>query len=581
VSTAAGALRYLVVRSTVNRLHVQLRRLKTPRYVLALLAGGLWLMGVFSRSMVSPHAAGTGSDDFAGFFPMIYEAVLVLSALLTWIFGKAEPAIAFTGADVQMLFPAPVSRSALVRYKLVQAQFPILFTVVIWLAFLTQSSPLAAGYRAAALWVLFTTLYLHRVGASFVKVGAARHGAAGLRRHAIPAVLAAAAIAATGWGIWSAWPAMSAAFADQAFGTALLALRDTPALRVVLWPFHALVAPVFADAPAAWARAMIWAVLLFAGCYAWVMRAAVGFEEAAMQRAERLAAQRASRRSSRGGATLRAGRAWFTLALGGRPWVAIIWKNVTAFQRIANPGRTALLVAAGVVIISVSAPKNAALPMLFSTFSVMGILWLALLGAMAVRVDLQQDMLQLPLLRTYPLSGRTLVAAEIGGTILLLCAMEAILVVVALGTAALGAGMPRAWPARFTADALPIMLAGFIILPAFTALRVAVANAWAVLLPGWVRLGPDRQAGIEAMGQNLVLLAGSLIALLVLLILPGLAGTVVWFVLARSLHLAAWGAPPAAIVAAAVCAGELWLLVRWLGGVLSRTDPAAVEAATA
>src|SRR5262249_25696958 len=141
-----------------------------------------------------------------------------------------------------------------------------------------------------------------------------------------------------------------------------------------------------------------------------------------------------------------------------------------------------------------------------------------------VRVDLQQDMLHLQLLRTYPLSGAAIVAAEIGSTVLILCTFQALL---AAGSAiAALAALSSSSTARTLEVALrawPMVVGGAIVLPAVTALRGAVANGWAVLFPGWVQLGPTRTAGIEAIGANMLTVFGSMLAHLMLLVLPGAA----------------------------------------------------------
>ena len=127
------------------------------------------------------------------------------------MFGDPEPALTFTNAEVQLLFPAPVSRRALVHYKLAQAQVPILISVLIWKIVL-QRDPLAnTPLRAIALWVLFTTLYLHRVGASFVRVAATQHGRTGLRRNLVPLAIAGTVIAAPSGRSCAPTPALAAA----------------------------------------------------------------------------------------------------------------------------------------------------------------------------------------------------------------------------------------------------------------------------------------------------------------------------------------------------------------------------------
>ena len=192
------------------------------------------------------------------------------------------------------------------------------------------------------------------------------------------------------------------------------------------------------------------------------------------------------------------------------------------------------------------------------------------LGPLYVRTDLQQDMLVLPLLKTYPLSGAQVVGAEIASTVVILAAFQAALLIV---------GFPQLVHIVGGERSVPVALAGILATPAITALRSAVANAWAVLLPGWIHLGPGRASGIEGLGQNLVAIFGSAIAHGLLLILPAAFALPVWIV--GRVWVGDWMMVPAAFTASAVAFGELWLLVRWLGASFSRTDPSDVEAAIA
>jgi hypothetical protein len=566
VNGTVGALRYLLLRSIANRTRTQLRRIRSPRYAVALIAAALYFWSLTSRGGVS---RGPSAADAQRIMPMIYEVLLAVMTIGVWIFGPAEPALVFSGAEVQMLFPAPVSRRALINYKLAQTQFTILFSALIWQLLLSRTSTAVPVLHALGLWALFTTLYLHRVGASFVRVDAAQGGRAGLRKHALPIAVVVLAVIAVVWTVAADVPALAAGLQDGTLGGRLLALRNDPLISIVLWPFHALVAPVFARTTAAWSATIGWALVLLLLSYLWVIRTGVQFEEAAVRKSERLAAQRAARRT-RGSFALKASRPWLSLAPTGRPAIAIAWKNMVAFQRLLPITRVTLIVLLAVVVASGTLP-GMHLGWAVVRAAALGLAGLLILfGPLYVRTDLHQDMLMLSLLRSYPLSGFAIVAAELGGTLALLLAMQAVLLLV---------GFPALAQMAGTARALPITVAGIFAVPAITALRVAVANAWVVLLPGWVHLGAGRAAGIEALGQNLVTILGSMIAHLLLLIVPTVAALLVGRLL--SPELGYWAYVPAAMLGAFFAAVELWGITGWLGQVLMRTDPSDVDAVSA
>ncbi|HEY2896252.1 MAG TPA: putative ABC exporter domain-containing protein, partial [Gemmatimonadaceae bacterium] len=178
------ALRYLLWHSARNRMRGQVARLKRPRYLLAVLAGGLYFGTLlFNSRMPSPLTGSTSST----IGQVIYTAIIFVTVASGWVFGSDRPALAFTEAEVQLLFPAPLSRSALVRYKVAQAQIVVLFSVIIWVVLLRRGgAALPFWMRAISLWIILSTLYLHRVGASLVRTSAVAHGRRGVRTNAIP-----------------------------------------------------------------------------------------------------------------------------------------------------------------------------------------------------------------------------------------------------------------------------------------------------------------------------------------------------------------------------------------------------------
>ena len=82
---------------------------------------------------------------------------------------------------MSLLFPAPLSRNALIGYKLTRAQMAVIINVLIWVFILRRGGTvLPAAMRALAIWVLFSTLNLHRLGAALVRAGAGQAAEAAL-----------------------------------------------------------------------------------------------------------------------------------------------------------------------------------------------------------------------------------------------------------------------------------------------------------------------------------------------------------------------------------------------------------------
>ncbi len=104
-----GPLGYLAARSTRNRLARQLRRLRTPRYAVALAAGPGLPLGDRCQTAAWLRAAGREPRDGRASRGGRRDGSF---SLWTWIFGADRRALAFSRAEVTWLFPAPVTRRA-------------------------------------------------------------------------------------------------------------------------------------------------------------------------------------------------------------------------------------------------------------------------------------------------------------------------------------------------------------------------------------------------------------------------------------------------------------------------------------
>jgi hypothetical protein len=190
------------------------------------------------------------------------------------------------------------------------------------------------------------------------------------------------------------------------------------------------------------------------------------------------------------------------------------------------------------------------------------------IGPQWVRNDLRGDLLKLDLLRSYPLRGWSVVIAEVAASTVMLTAIQLSLLVIAylafLGNQTM---MPD------LEERTLLLLIAVVYLPGINLLGMLIQNAAALLYPAWVRLGTGRSGGVEALGQNLLMMMAFVTLLALTLALPAaLAGGS--FLLLRPL-LGGWAALPATVLALGTIAFEAALIVEWLGGVFERTDSAA------
>lgn len=567
------ALAWLLARGVVNRTVRRVRRARQPRYAVALIAGLAYLWFIIGPRRQAVFT-GVQPDGTAHLAYALGCAVLVAS---WWLFGSDEVALNFSTAEVQMLFPAPLTRRQLVAFKLLQSQMLIVVNVLFWTALLGRA-PGSIVERPVSLWIVFTTLYLHRVGSSLVRESAAEHGAAGLRRHLAAFIAVAAAAVAVVWGIATQMPALRAAIASGNTLGAAVAVLHSPTSKAVLYPFRLMLAPVFTPSPSDWFGAVLPALVIVALHVAWVLRTDAAFEEAAAANASRRAlvlAKRAGRTSMPAAGSVRR-RFRLPLPVHSTPAAAIAWKNILALGRtlaVRTVIAVVLIVALLLFFLNQLMPETDKLSVLAGRLALAFALMLFIVGPLWVRNDLRLDMLQLELLRSFPIRGAALVRAELSSALVTLAALQVPVLLAAYALNPVHNKIGQSW-----SDQTALLITSLILLPAVSALGVLVQNAGVLLFPGWVRLGLSRPGGIEAIGQGIVTMFGSTLVLTLGIALPLLLGAPVAIVAVARVGL--WGLVPGTAIGAAVVAGEVWLVTAWLGRVFERTDELPDEAAS-
>jgi hypothetical protein len=259
----------------------------------------------------------------------------------------------------------------------------------------------------------------------------------------------------------------------------------------------------------------------------------------------------------------------FRLAPIGWPAGAILWKNLVAVTRTRRMRSAALTLGTlGVVVAALSFKPEGTLAEIAGWLALFWAGLLIVTGPQYVRNDLRGDLLKLDLLRSYPLRGWSVVIAEAAASTIVLTAVQLTL----LGIAYLAFLGNQSMEPDLEERTL-LLAAAVIFLPAINLLGMLIQNGAALLYPAWVRLGSGRPGGVEALGQNLLMMVAfvALLSLTLALPLAIAAGT---FVLLRPV-LENWAVVPATLLAVGAMAFEAALMVDWLGGIFERTDPAA------
>jgi hypothetical protein len=180
---------------------------------------------------------------------------------------------------------------------------------------------------------------------------------------------------------------------------------------------------------------------------------------------------------------------------------------------------------------------------------------------------LREDLLLLDVLKAYPVAGRDIVLGEALGVTIALTAF-----------AWLAAGAGVALLASMPTTEVPlggwafVTAAGVVVVPGLLFIQVTAQNGFAVLFPAWSALGTNVSAGLERLGQQILVMIGSLLLLVLVLIPAGIVGGLTALVLQGV--SAEIGTLAGAVTGSGVLVFEAYLATYFIGARLDKTDPA-------
>jgi hypothetical protein len=583
----SGAFFYLTVCSIRNRLRKRLRRLREPRYLIGSVVGVLYLYyfvfhGAFRRrgamgsTGTSAASATAVLAHYAAEVHVIGAAVLFVLAALAWLWPGSKSALTFSRAEVQFLFQAPLARRQLMHYKLIRTQVATVFGSAVATLFLRPSTMAGGWIFVTGLWLTLSIISLHAIGVSLSRQSVTRFGRLGLARQWLPIGVLGGAIAVLVETVVFDWSRLVAFTNAGDVFVEMQRLASTGPAAVVLWPFFAIVrVPLAASTVEYWA-ALPWALLILVANYFWVIRADAAFEEASAERAEKTAQRLASPRAM---PTVKAriSATPFTLGLTGRPETAILWKNLIMLGRYASL-KTVMRFVPMLIVLGVMASRDRHAGGLLAAAAILCLVFLLLtviLGPQMARNDLRQDLASLAVLKTWPMSGATLLRGQLLAPAVTLTAIAWLLI---CGAAALTMQLPfdHGTAVTVTMNRVSYALAAMCIAPGIIVAQLVVQNGFAVMFPAWVTVGSSRSRGVDVMGQRLLMMAGNLLTLLLSLLPAAIVGGGVAVAIYATTGTV-WVVLPAGLVALVMFA-ESWLAIEAFGRVLDRTDVSALEA---
>ncbi len=576
-----GALFYLLFQSWKNSARARLMRLKQVKYLSSAIVGALYFYFYFYRYLMgrgNPKNALAmfPTADWAGLGELIGAAILGLFVFSAWLFPHDRVALVFSEAEVAFLFPAPVSRRTLIQFKLLKSQCRILFTVLLISAFRWRSTPAGLWWiHLGGLWVVFATLNLHLLGASFARTMLLDRGLSHRWRQFLLMALFAALLGSV--FIWGYRTIPAPDLRDgSGFAAVAYYLKKAFAsgpLPWLLYPFRLVVRPYLAADAAAFFLALLPMLPVLALHYWWVVRSDVSFEEASVEASRKVAQALAGMRANRGRWTVQPKKRRkppFKLGATGLPSIGFLWKNlIGTAQTLSLRLWLVMAVAATFVGAAFSSRGHTTLPVILGFISGWLLMMFLFAGAQFMRQDFRQDLPMADLLKTYPMRGWEVALGELLAPVSILTGLQWLLIIVTAGLISNFGGTQVPLGLRLS------LAFGFaVIAPAYNSLTLVVPNAAVLYFPGWFPSGKAAPQGIEATGQRLIFGVGQMLANVLALVPPAIAFALFFFITRKAAgpYVAiAVAAVPAALVLAVEAGMGIWLL----GRIFERLDVSA------
>jgi hypothetical protein len=395
-----------------NRIRVRLARLKQPRYLIGSVFGIAYI-GYFTllRSFGSSRGRAAMAPIFArAAAPMElgFALLLLVLAALVWILPAAGSPLRFSSSEIQFLFPAPITRRQLLQYRLLRAQLGLLFGSVMATIFMRPTSFANSWKFLTGLWLILMTCRIYFTGVSLYREGLRQRGIAGISKWAAVAIVGGA-VAIVAASIYTNWSLLAAADAPLPFFERIV---SSGIVGGILWPFRALTRLPLAPTTTAYLTALPGAMAVLIVNYLWVLGTDTAFEESAALIAEKRVGDTRARVQPR---VRGAAPTPFPLAPTGRLETAIVWKNLIMVGRYASLLMLLrvlpMVISIGLVTSMASRRNGLATVAAFVCLVLTGIT--VLVGPMVARNDLRRDLGNLAMLKSWPISGATLLRVEI------------------------------------------------------------------------------------------------------------------------------------------------------------------------
>src|SRR5271165_4003530 len=585
-----GALIYLKLTSLRNFVAYRVGRLRQPKYLVGTAVAIAYFYFVLVQRPSAAGAPGMPAAAGAGLAGMTLlcagmSALALVRLAFAWIAPAEKPGLRFSEAEIAFLFPAPVTRRTLIHFRLLSAQFAILFTSVLMAFFFNRFGYVGGNraMRAVGWWVVLSTFDLHLNGTNLTLSLLKEKGSGYLLWRAAVVSAIVLYVLAVVWSAATFAGASAPGLLSSPLGLGHLTrgMLDSLPLRWLILPFRIVFGPYFAVGMRDFCVAMVPALLFLGLHYYWVSSSQASFEEGSIALAEKRAPAKAAALSGElpkfGAARPRARSGPFPLSPRGAPEIAFLWKNLLSMHSSLVNRRTVLLGLWIVLCLSFGMRPLLAVHARSEGFDVLGpiiamlcaivAVYTLLLGPQVARQDLRNDLPNADILKTYPLEGWRLALGELLAPTAILTLVLWISILVSAFAVDPSGSIEWLTPGVRVTVALCLGAAA----PLLCFIQLLVPNSIMVLMPGWYQASRSRGGGIEMFGQRLVFGVAQLLIALLAGAPAACAGALIVFSTQWLLGVG----PAVAIACAAVLAilaSEAAVGLWWLGWRFERFD---------
>lgn len=505
-----------MLRSTKGRIRARLTRLKNPRYLIGAIVGLFYFVFIFRRSLTGGRAS-VNPDMADGVLVFVGAAIIMMLVAVQWLMVFRTGGLNLTESEMDMLFPAPVSRRALVHYHIIKPFFGFVIAAI-FVVFLLQPVLAAGGFIRASILAFFVmyALYAHQTVLDLLPLLPLRAWVTRFAQFLFGIVIILLALI------------MLATQLEQRTDFILGISPTLPTFAaIVSAPFCWVAAGFSLQSPYSWPIAVATCGVGFALLYGIIALIDVPLEESTArkwQKRQKRLRRRSIKRKEINADKARTSRPHW-ISDSGQVWRVILGKSKLGFLRYALKMPLATMLPAFLIIwlITFFATPNEARP-IFAFLTLMFSAVVMLIGGRVLHLDFRTELEHIELLKSFPIKGFHMVMAVLGINCLVMGAFHLLMACLFAISALSGSGWD--WPY----SPLAVSIVAIMVFPVMSLVFLLLENLLLLWLPAWFmeKSGEQRTRGFDVMGRRMFNVIVRFLGFTALMLLPALLSLIVF-----------------------------------------------------